>query len=73
MLNFVSYLAQVEGSKVLSSRKNLAVNNDPLEDLAERFLFCREIKQLLEYMHGQGTQAPFNSNSLICSMSIPRS
>ena len=45
MLNFVSYLAQVEGNKMFASRKNLAVNNDPLEDLPSRFLFCREIKQ----------------------------
>ena len=34
------------------------VNNNPLENLPKRFLFCHEINQLLENMYGQGAQNP---------------
>ena len=48
----------------------LAVNNNPFEDFAWRFLFCHINKQLEEYMYDQGGPKPFNSNSIINITSI---
>ena len=47
------YLAQIAGGKEHASCNILLVNNNSLEDFALRFLFCREINQLLEQMYGQ--------------------
>ena len=47
VLNFVSNLAQVKESKVhIAFSNTLAVNNNPLEDLPLRFLFCRKYNRL---------------------------
>ena len=59
MLNFVSNLDQVGGSEVHYLLQYLAVNNNPLEDLRYRFVFCHEINQLWEYMYCQEAQTPY--------------
>ena len=40
----------------IASCNILVPNNNPLEDFPGRFLFCREINQLLEYTYCQGAQ-----------------
>ena len=55
---YVSDLVHLGENKDIASCNIFAVKSNPLEEFPSRFLFCHEVNRLLEYMYGQGPQAP---------------